>query len=152
MPASELYRVCRCESYKYVCFSLASHPLRPWMAWGTKGPPGLSRLPMPGHVVGHPQDQRAHRGGHHGHLQKGAAGECPGSHLLGVRVYVGGCFLLSLPHLHLLGLWAGRGWCRRCRDGGPSLLRQTYSTRRLYRDVPAGGSRTPPERPPLSLA
>ena len=118
-----------------------------------------SRLLLPsGHVVGHPEVERADRGRHHGHHQKGASGERLGGHLPGVRVHSGGCPLPSLSHLP----WPGQPEPR----AGPWLLYQTLAGPRLLLTLcsgwssvvlldlcslcnhfPAGGSRVKAESP-----
>ena len=46
------------------------------------GTPALKAAPLPpGHVVGHPEAERAHGGRHHGHHQNAAAGARLGGHL-----------------------------------------------------------------------
>lgn len=92
--------------------------MRGTKARGIAGPrvSGLPLLPS-GHVVGYSEAERAHRGGGHGHHQKGAVGKCPGGHLPGVRVYFGECPFLLLPWLPLLGQpepRAGQGCRTRC--------------------------------------
>lgn len=106
-----------------------------------------------GHVVGHPEVERAHRGRHHGHHQKGASGERLGGHLPGVRVHSGGCPLLSPPHIPWPGQPEPRAgpWLLYQRLVGPTLLLTSCSGWSLLdlcglcNHFPAGGSRVEAE-------